>query len=417
MHRVLTCGARSIRFPAMKFSNFFMFVAAVLGVFLSSQIFAIGTSSPKPTRLVTHSALPMVDDVRVTILGDMTVSRWTHGEWGFSALVEVKIAGVWKKILFDTGAEPSTVAFNIERLAVAQKIKDANGKPISVCDAEAVVLSHNHQDHTMGLVELRRRCGNGSALATAYVGGPEIFWNRPYHGDSSIGRNDDNVMLAGNGIAKALGLNPEYDTYGVKQLYESSGGRFEVPQKHEPVALDGFPGVWATGFIPRVFDEKTFPGKPNIVDPATGQAALDKVPEDQALVINTSKGLVVITGCSHAGVVNTVLYAQKMLGQTLPIYALLGGYHLFQEKVGDTNTPGTLAWAAAQLAGNNFGIKYLLGAHCTGLEAFAFLRTAMGLDAKHAVYSTIATTFDLTAGIVPPAAGLNRTPEQLSRNK
>ncbi|MGZ3650277.1 MAG: MBL fold metallo-hydrolase [Bdellovibrionota bacterium] len=356
--------------------------------------------------------LPLVEDVHVTILGDTTVSRWTHGEWGFSALVEVKIGGIWKKIVFDTGAEPSTVPSNVERLASLQKVKDANGKPLSLCDAEVAVLSHNHQDHTLGLVEIRRRCGGANALATAYVGSPEIFWSRAYKGASPIGRTDDNVMIAGNGIAKALGLDAEYDTQGVKQLYESTGGHFVMPQNHEPMALAGFPGVWITGSIPRVFDEKTYPGKPNIVDPATNQAATDTVPEDQALVINTAKGLVVITGCAHSGVVNTALYAQKMLGQVMPVYALLGGFHLFQMKVGDANTPGTLAFTAAQLASNGLGIQFLLGAHCTGLEAFAYLRKTMGLDSLHAVYSTIATTFDLANGIVPPATGLNHTPGQ-----
>ncbi|MGZ3695304.1 MAG: MBL fold metallo-hydrolase, partial [Bdellovibrionota bacterium] len=350
-------------------------------------------------------------DVRVTILGDMTVSRWTHGEWGFSALVELKINGEWKKILFDTGAEPATVATNVNALANLQKLKDASGKPISVCDAETVVLSHNHQDHTMGLVELRRRCAksNPKALSTTYVGGPEIFWARPYSPSkpNSIGRSDDNVMLAGNGIGKAFGLDPEYDTVGVKGLYEAAGGHFIVPQDHQPLALDGFPGVWITGSVPREFDEKTYPGEPNIVDPASGKASVDQVPEDQALVINTSKGLVVITGCAHAGVVNTALYAQKLMNR--PIYALLGGYHLYQEKIGDGTVPGTLSWTAAQLA--PMGIKYLLGAHCTGLEAFAILRKLLGFDSVHAVYSTVATIFDLANGITPPATALNRAPQ------
>jgi len=357
------------------------------------------------------ATMAQVDDVRVTVLGDMTVSRWTHGEWGFSALVEVKINGAWKKILFDTGAEPATVALNVDRLANLQKMKDASGNPLSVCDADTVVLSHNHQDHTMGLIELRRRCQktNPNALSTAYVGGPEIFWSRPYTTQfpSSTGRIDDNVMLAGNGIAKALGLDAEYDKMGVKGLYEATGAHFVIPQNKQPMELTGFPGVWITAGIPRIYDEKTYPGQPNFVDPSTGKPSPDTVPEDQALVINTSKGLVVITGCAHAGVVNTALYAQKISNR--PIYALLGGYHLLQEKKGDVSTVGTLSWTAAQMAGMN--ITYLLGAHCTGLEAFAILRDMLKMDSTHAVYSTIATVFDLTKGILPPSGlSLNSTP-------
>jgi 7,8-dihydropterin-6-yl-methyl-4-(beta-D-ribofuranosyl)aminobenzene 5'-phosphate synthase len=214
-------------------------------------------------------------------------------------------------------------------------------------------------------------------------------------------------MLAGNGIGRALGLDPEYDTYGVKSLNESSGGQFVIPQNHQSMALSGFPGVWMTGSIPRVYDEKTYPGVPQIVDPSSGKASIDLAPEDQALVINTKKGLVVITGCAHSGVVNTVVYAQKMMNR--PVYALLGGYHLFQMKIGDGTSPGTISWTAKQLI--PFGIQYLLGAHCTGLEAFGVLRSRLGLDSIHAVYSTIATTFDLTNGIVPPAMAVNRSPQ------
>lgn len=352
-----------------------------------------------------------VDDVRVTVLGDMTVSRWTRGEWGFAALVEVKIAGVWKKILFDTGASPDVVAGNVERLATLQKMKDANGKPLSVCDAETVVLSHNHQDHTMGLFEMRRRClaTNPKALSTAYVGSPEFFWSRPYSASSPspIGRTDDNVMVPGNGIAKAMGWDPDYDKLGLKQMYEASGGQFVVPQDHQAMELAGFPGVWITGSIPRPHDEKTYPAKPEIVNPANGTSATDTVPEDQALVIKTAKGLVVITGCAHAGLVNTVLHARKIGDQ--PIYAMLGGYHLFQMKLGDRSAPATLLWVAGQVATQ--GITYFLGAHCTGLEALGILRRELGLDAVHAVFSTIATVFDLEKGIIPPATALNNPPK------
>jgi 7,8-dihydropterin-6-yl-methyl-4-(beta-D-ribofuranosyl)aminobenzene 5'-phosphate synthase len=391
----------------LKWTLSFASVAAIGWGYLESCRADAGRAAASQAVHISNS---VVDDVRVTILGDMTVSRWTRGEWGFSALVEVKINGAWKKILFDTGAEPSTVAFNVDRLANQQKMKDAAGNPLSVCDADAVVLSHNHQDHTMGLIELRRKCAkiNPRGLSTAYVGGPEIFWPRPYtqKNPSSTGRIDDNVMLAGNGIAKAMGFDPEYDSQGVKALYEATGGQFVIAANRQPMELNGLPGVWMTGSIPRTFDEKTYPGQPEIVDPS-GKSATDTVPEDQALVINTSKGLVVITGCAHAGVVNTVQYVQKLA--TKPIYALLGGYHLFQEKLGDEKTVGTLTWVGAQLA--PAGITYLLGAHCAGLESFAILRNLLKLDTTHAVYSTIATVFDLTKGIIPPGTALNKTPQ------
>jgi 7,8-dihydropterin-6-yl-methyl-4-(beta-D-ribofuranosyl)aminobenzene 5'-phosphate synthase len=147
------------------------------------------------------------------------------------------------------------------------------------------------------------------------------------------------------------------------------------------------------------------------VNPDTGEAKPDTMPEDQALVIRTAKGLVVITGCAHAGVVNTALYASKMLGQKFPIYALIGGLHLFEMKVGDNQTPGTLAWTADQLSSPDLKISYLLGAHCTGLEALEYLRKVMNLPAANVYHSTISTTFGLNIGIVPQGKALNRPPK------
>lgn len=368
---------------------------------LSLLAFVLALAKPAPLGADGPAA---VEDLKITILADNIAGRWTNDAWGFSALVEVKTGGVWKKLLFDTGPRPDTVINNARTLG------------IDLCGIDTVVLSHNHQDHTMGLVAIRESClpAHPHALGTTYVGGPQMFWTRPYKpGENRMGRRDDNVMVAGNGISglRVLGLDPQHDgryEKGVKELYEEDGGRFVVAPAGGPLALAGFPGVWITGAIPRPFDEKTYSDKPYIVDPATGQASSDKIPEDQALVVNTAQGLVVLTGCAHAGATNTLLYAHTMLGAKLKVYALLGGLHMFGMVEGAADKVGTLAWEAAQFSSPELGLQWMLGAHCSGLEQFIYLKAHVrGFDPARGFLSSTGTTFTLAGGVTPPTPAIN----------
>ena len=355
--------------------------------------FMIALASVASSAATRETLPPTIDDYKITILSDLIVSRWTKGEWGFSELVEVKIAGAWKPFLFDTGAEPDAVLANAKRLGV------------DLCSIEDVVLSHNHQDHVMGLVAIRRSCltKNPRALSRAYVSGPEIFWARPNAAGSA--RKDDNVFRPDNGISNVLEVGKEYEK-GLKALYEESGGRFVLPERAGPIALPGFPGVWLTGAIPRPHDEKTYLGLPRIVAP-DGNAALDIVPEDQALAILTSKGFVVISGCAHAGIVNTIEYVSRMLGADRSVYAAIGGFHLLAMKIGRAIDVGTLAWEAAQLSRPVIGLRWLLGGHCTGLDALAYLRSHIpGLDERNARTSTVGATFGSANGISLPSPSI-----------
>src|SRR6185503_12886225 len=98
----------------------------------------------------------------IKILSTMLADQG-FGEWGFAALVEVD----GRKILFDTGAHEDTVQRNLRELKV------------DLSDVELVVLSHNHDDHTTGLMTLRKQFAavNPKALATAYAG-TGLFWPR-----------------------------------------------------------------------------------------------------------------------------------------------------------------------------------------------------------------------------------------------
>ena len=132
---------------------------------------------------------------------------------------------------------------------------------------------------------------------------------------------------------------------------------------------------------------------PNPVPPGAGLVP-DSLPEDISLVVRTEKGLVVVTGCGHAGVVNVVEYAQEVVGRD-SAYAVVGGLHLFAAK------DEALAWTAERL--RTAGLVYLLGAHCTGIEAVFRIRQLAGLRRRSAVVAAVGSSFDLAQGIDPLA--------------
>ena len=112
----------------------------------------------------------------------------------------------------------------------------------------------------------------------------------------------------------------------------------------------------------------------------------DTLPEDMALVVDTDAGLVVVTGCGHAGIVNILDYARTVV-RPAKVHAVIGGLHLFNA------SEQTLAWTAGQLKAA--GVENLIGAHCTGVETVYRFRTDLGLDRPHAVVGAVGATFEL----------------------
>lgn len=288
-----------------------------------------------------------VRSLRVLVLSTMLAEAGV-GEWGFAALVEVD----GRRILFDTGARPDTVLKNARELGV------------DLAGVEEVILSHNHGDHTGGLLHLRRELAkaNPKALSRAHVG-KGIFWSRPR------GDKEGNNMMA------------------VKPAYEAAGGSFI--EHGEPAEM--YPGVWLTGPVPRVFPERNWPAGSRQVKTPQGSAE-DTIPEDMSLIFDTDEGLVVLSGCGHAGIVNTLEYARGRIRRA-PAYAAIGGFHLFE--LDDSK----LAWTASKL--REFGLRHLLGGHCTGIEAVYRLRQLTGLDRRTCVVSAVGSSFALDKGIDP----------------
>jgi 7,8-dihydropterin-6-yl-methyl-4-(beta-D-ribofuranosyl)aminobenzene 5'-phosphate synthase len=120
----------------------------------------------------------------------------------------------------------------------------------------------------------------------------------------------------------------------------------------------------------------------------------DTVPEDQSLVLDTTQGLVVVTGCGHAGIVNILTYAAtKFPGHAVD--AVIGGLHLFPA------SDEQLDWTGDEF--KQFKVANLLGAHCTGIEAVYRLRQRAGLTRRTAVVGAVGSTFSLDKGIVAGA--------------
>jgi 7,8-dihydropterin-6-yl-methyl-4-(beta-D-ribofuranosyl)aminobenzene 5'-phosphate synthase len=172
----------------------------------------------------------------------------------------------------------------------------------------------------------------------------------------------------------------------IKAEYTKLNGEFI--QYTKPTEI--FPGVWLTGPIPRKFPERNWSSLGKVKTDAG--LVEDTVPEDQALVIDTDKGLVVMSGCGHAGIINTIDYARSFIRPS-PIFALLGGFHLFNAN------DQTLQWTGTKL--KEAGLVNLLGGHCTGIEAVYRLREFTGLDRKTAVVSAVGSSFSLDSGIDP----------------
>lgn len=290
-----------------------------------------------------------VQSLRITLLSTMLADGKSIGEWGFSALVEAD----GHRLLFDTGNYPDVVLRNAEALR------------IDLTTVPDVVLSHSHSDHTGGFLAVRRAAAsqNPAALARTFVG-EGIFHVRA---DSR------------NAPQQTLMLDAKRD-------YEASGGTFEVCNGPREI----FPGVWLTGPVPRKYDERNWSGQGVIVTP--GGRIEDTLPEDMALVCDTAQGLVILTGCGHAGVMNIIEHA-RIVVRAAPVHALIGGIHLFRA------SEPTLDQTAGKL--REFGVAHFIGAHCTGLEVVYRFRRDLGLDRAQAVVGAVGASFVLGEGIKP----------------
>jgi 7,8-dihydropterin-6-yl-methyl-4-(beta-D-ribofuranosyl)aminobenzene 5'-phosphate synthase len=259
---------------------------------------------------------------RSAVMEEAQVPDVLVAEHGFSALVTVTKAGREHRFLFDAGTSPDGVAENMRRLDI---------DPGSI---EAIVCSHGHFDHTGGLEGLIRVLGRTKLPVLIHP----HFWRRR------------RIVLAGREPM-------EVPTTSRRALAEAG---FDVIEEQQPSFLFDR-SVLVTGEVPRTTGyEPGFPPQQAWI--SGGWQADPLVLDDQALILNVAgRGLVVITGCGHAGVINIARYAQRLTGGQ-PLYALLGGFHL-NGPLFEPLIPRVLD----ELATMNPGV--LVPAHCTGWRA------------------------------------------------
>ena len=292
--------------------------------------------------MISFGQNPKIKDFKITILSTM-LSDSHIGEWGFSAMIEAD----GKRILFDAGSRENTVL---------QNAKELN---INLDNIDNIYLSHNHKDHTGGLITLKKEYPN--SFKNAHVG-EGIFYSRP----NSEG--DDNYILSNKNTLENLGI------------------KFIIHKN--PTQL--IPGLWTTGQVPRKYDEKNWSGVSKMID-SKGTLVEDVIPENQSLFFDTENGIVLISGCGHAGLANTLDYVQKIIPGR-PIYKIIGGFHLL--KLNNDK----LEWTAKKM--REAGVNYFLGAHCTGLNSTYSIRNFLGLTSESALVGSVGTV--ITAkGIFP----------------
>src|SRR5580692_3569791 len=270
-----------------------------------------------------------------------------RAEHGFSGLVTVRSGETSSSLLFDTGASPDALAVNAERLGI-----DVGG-------LQGVVLSHGHFDHAGGLDGLARLRGPSGLPMTVH---PAVWTRR-------------RLELPG-------GRDLEMPTLSRGAL-EREG--FGVIERRQPSLLAG--GILITGEVDRVTEfERGMPPQHQAWDGQRWQHD-PAVIDDQALVINVrGRGLVVVTGCGHAGVVNIIRHAMRLTG-VRSLLAVIGGFHLSGPAFEPVIEP-TVA-ALTELAP-----ELIVPGHCTGWRAQHTLAAA--LPAAW-VQSSVGTTCTLSA--------------------
>ena len=247
------------------------------------------------------------------------------GEWGISVLVETDD----KKVLLDTGGGLS-FAHNADVLTVAYGI-DLSG-------VDQIVLSHGHTDHTGGLRDALARTGPVEIIAHPDVWAPKC--------------------------AVFPGTEPRLISMPfARQELEALGATFNLSR--EPVWITD--NIVTTGEIPMITEYEQI--EPNLVVKEGDKILPDPLLDDRALIIKTDEGLVVILGCAHRGVINTLYHAREITGVEL-VNTIIGGTHLIaasEERI--------MLTVAALM---EFGVQRVGVSHCTGLPSSVILASQLG---------------------------------------
>ncbi len=241
--------------------------------------------------------------VRVLILSDNKVvnlePRGLKAEWGFSALIETS-----EVVLFDTGQ--NNIAFE-------------NFMLLKCKNPSKLILSHGHYDHTGGLMQFLKNLEISEVYAH-----PDVFSVRYYRG--------------------------RY--IGIPFKREQIESYAKIIEHKEPVEV--VKDVWALGEIPRKYEAALLQ---DAYIMRGDKKEFDEIRDDQSIAIKTDKGLLLILGCCHAGIRNTVEYAEEVVGDEVKF--VIGGTHLIAFK--EQKLKEIVDWLKKK-------VNMIAPCHCTGLE-------------------------------------------------
>ena len=309
----------------------FLKVAAVTGTvlltgdILRSRVFAQGSVRIPEAERIT---ITIIEDNYYDIFRpDYKIAKRYGGnvyaEHGLACLVETVVDGRSHSLLFDFGRTFPAMDKNVDTLK------------IDFDKLEALALSHGHRDHFGGLVQLLKSRTEKIPKGIPFYAGEEAFAPR------GTGKRPDNVTVI----------------HHLKREDLENLGLVKIVEIKEPTPIVS--GAYLTGRIERVTNyEKGLPGD--------SVKRGDKFEQDdfigeQSLVLNAKgKGLVVLSGCAHVGIVNTVKYAQKISG-VRKVHAVMGGFHLTNAK--EELVQKTIADMKA------IAPDHIVPMHCTGFEA------------------------------------------------
>ena len=271
-----------------------------------------------------------ISDLKITTLAENLVQAGGLGQWGLSFLLEfTDSVGAPRKVVLDTSANREAFLHNVKQM-----------ERVDLSDVDCLVLSHGHYDHTMANVEVVEAAGGVKVYAHPHTFLPRIYRSRD-------GRSREIGVPEGQGIAEI----------------EAAGG--EVVLSTRPVEVA--PGLWTTGEVERKSFERVWDlaRGDRVVVVVDGEEIDDTILDDQALWGQVEGvGPYVVTGCAHAGPVNTLQHVRK-LGGFDGIYGMVGGTHL---------TGRSDEYLERTIEGfRGFGLRQLSPCHCTGFKATATL--------------------------------------------
>ena len=272
----------------------------------------------------TNVAVTVLVDNRADLIARSTdtVKRYTKkpllAEHGFSALIHLRDVRV--RILWDAG---------LSRTALIENMKAMETDPSQI---DAIALSHGHGDHTGAMLDVLEAIDHHVPL----VAHPAAF------------REHWSIDKKGK---KHGPIHPP-----PRAKWEAAGA--EIVLSAEPYRLG--PGCWTTGYVPRKTFEQA--GVPKSLYYKKGDELIhDYVDDDQAIAIHVAgKGLVVVAGCAHSGILNTIYRAQEISGVER-VWAVLGGFHL--ARTPEDELQRTIDGIAA------LDPELVVPEHCTGFDA------------------------------------------------